>query len=344
MASHFGHLILDSIPIAVVTMDTDFRITYFNNRAEDVTGYSAEEALGRACSEILNNRNCKSHCPLQILQGCREPTTGIESELVNRYEEHIPVRISAALIENDEGAHIGYLEVIEDISREKALEREENNFRFMLAHDMKSPLVAILGLTRRIREHHDDMSAEQIEQYCRRIKASGEQLETQVMEFLEYSRQASDKINLNLEYVDLAELIDQLALRHEQQAAAKNLTIRTEHDSIPPAKVDGSQLQRVFENLLNNAIKFTQRNGEIVISIKETGREVIIQFKDNGPGIAPNELPYIFDAFHQSRSSSTGHGLGLAAVKAIVREHGGRVAVKSSPEEGSVFTVRIPKM
>jgi signal transduction histidine kinase len=209
---------------------------------------------------------------------------------------------------------------------------------------MKSPLVAILGLTRRIREHHDNMSADELEQYCRTIRSSGEQLEAQVIEFLEYSRQASDKIHLNLEYVDLPNLIDDLVFRHDQQAAEKNLTIRTEHEAMRPVRVDGDQLQRVFENLLSNAIKFTHPHGEIVISTQEANRETVIQFKDNGRGIAADELPYIFDAFHQSRSSSTGHGLGLAAVKAIVREHGGRVAVKSSPEEGSVFTVRIPKI
>jgi PAS domain S-box-containing protein len=344
MISHVGHLILDSIPIAIVTMDTEFKITYFNNPAEDLTGYSATEALGKACAEILNIRRCKSECPLQELQECGEAATGIESEIVNRYEEHIPVRISVSTIKDHEQAHIGYLEVVEDVSREKALEREERNFQFMLAHDMKSPLVAILGLTRRIREHHDDMSGEELEQYCRTIKGSGEQLEAQVVEFLEYSRQVSDKITLSLEYADLPELMDQIALRHQQQAAAKRLTIRMEHESITPVKIDSSQLQRVFENLLNNAIKFTQQDGEIVISIKETSREVIIQFKDNGPGIAPSELPYIFDAFHQGKSSSTGHGLGLAAAKAIVQEHGGRVAVKSNPEEGSLFTVRIPKL
>ena len=75
----------------------------------------------------------------------------------------------------------------------------------------------------------------------------------------------------------------------------------------------------------------------------EIFKEVIIQVKDDGPDIPPDELPYIFEAFHQSKSSSTGHGLGLAAVKAIVQEHGGRVSVKRSPEKGSVFTVRIPQ-
>jgi PAS domain S-box-containing protein len=221
MKPHFCNLILDSIPVAIVTMDADLKITSFNSPAEDLTGYSTSEAMGKPCSQILHNKRCDSECPLQTLKEFGESTTGIEAELVNRYGEHIPVRISAASIQNENAAHIGYLETIEDISREKALERERHNFLFMLAHDMKSPLVSILGLIKRIREHHDDMSAEKLELFCTTIKDSGEQLEDQVMEFLEFSRQETNQIKLKLEYVDLPELLDKLILRHKQQTAEK---------------------------------------------------------------------------------------------------------------------------
>ena len=103
--------------------------------------------------------------------------------------------------------------------------------------------------------------------------------------------------------------------------------------------VDPRQLQRVFENLLDNAIKFTQHAGEILISTNETVKQIIVQVKDCGPGIAVDELPFIFDAFHQHQASSTGHGLGLAAV----RSHGERVALQNVPQQGAIFTVRLPK-
>ena len=135
------------------------------------------------------------------------------------------MRISASRIEGEDGEHLGSLEIIEDISREKNLEKEKDNFQFMLAHDMKSPLVSIMGLINRIREHHDDMSSEKLELYLKTIKKSGEQLESQVKEFLEYSRQATGKIKLDLEYVDLPELVDELVIRHKQQAAEKNISI-----------------------------------------------------------------------------------------------------------------------
>ncbi len=340
---HLRNLILDSIPVAMVTMDADFKINSFNNHAEHLTGFSAAEAIGKPCHEILHSSKCDTECPLQTTHEYRESSTGLEAEFINRFHEHIPVRIGTAAIENDDGSFIGYLEVIEDISREKALEREKNNFQFMVAHDMKSPLVAMQGLIRRLREHHDEMAAEKREDYFRIISEAGEQIEAQVMDFLEYSRQASNKIKLHLEYTDLPQLITKLVQRHQEQAAEKQLTIRFQNQAMTKIKVDPRQLQRVFENLLDNAIKFAQQAGEILISTKETAKEIIIQVKDCGPGIATDELPFIFDAFHQHQESSTGHGLGLAAVRSIVQEHGGRVAVQNDPQQGAVFTVRLPK-
>ena len=339
---YFRNLILDSIPVAMVSMDANFKITTFNKLAEHLTGFSAAEALGKPCYEVLHSSKCDSECPLQTVQEHGESTTGLEAEFINRFHEHIPVRIGTAAIENDDGNFIGYLEVIEDISREKALEREKNNFQFMVAHDMKSPLIAMQGLLRRIRECHDEMSVEKREQYFRIIIEAGDQIEAQVMDFLEYARRTTHQIKLNRKPADLIQLLDSIVQRHQEQAEEKDLVIRSEYHAMQQIFVDHRQLQRVFENLLDNAIKFAHQPGEIVIIAKETEREVIVQVKDCGPGIPAAEIPFIFDAFQQSKTSSTGHGLGLAAVKAIVQEHGGRVAVETWPEKGAVFTVRLP--
>lgn len=339
-AQQFRRFILDNVPVAMVTMDADLKITCFNRRAETLTGYMTEEALGRPCHEILNSSLCESDCPLQTVRDLGESATGIEAELINRHGEHIPVRIGTAAIENQEGDFIGYLEVIEDISREKALLRERNNFLFMVAHDMKSPLIAMQGLMERLRAHHGEMNEAKMDTYFQTIIDAGAQLESRIKEFLEYSRQSTDNITLNMTDIDLAVLLDQLIRRHASRAAEKKIVIRTNHNFTGLIKGDGKQLQRVFENLLDNAIKFVREKGEIDITTRKNGDEVMVEVRDNGPGIAADDLPYIFDAFHKGKESK-GHGLGLAGAKAIVREHQGRIEVKSSPAQGTRFIVSL---
>lgn len=341
---HFQSAILESFPVAIVTLDLKLNITSFNAKAEELTGLTSDEVIGHPCHEILNSSRCSYACPLEPDSKIDE-LTGLEAEIVNCYGEHIPVRIGTANMKNAKGDHIGYLEIIEDVSREKELEREKANFQFMVVHDMKSPLIAMLGLAERLQEHHGKMDNKKLEHYLEAIHEAGEQLEVQIMEFLEYCRQATGKLTLKIEDTDVPKMIDKLIDRHREHAAEKKITLKARHKATGSIKADPKHLQRVFENLLDNAIKFSATGNEVTLRTKETNRELIVQIRDHGIGIPAEEMPYIFDAFHQAKTKeqSGGHGLGLAVVKTIVREHGGRVSVKSGPETGTLFTVRLPK-
>jgi two-component system phosphate regulon sensor histidine kinase PhoR len=136
-----------------------------------------------------------------------------------------------------------------------------------------------------------------------------------------------------------------LSEAYQPKFSSAGLTLHLENQNeLPPIQGDERQLRRVFTNLLDNAIKFSQRDGNIVVSTKSDGKEIRVSVKDQGVGIASEELPHIFDAFHRGRIGTKieGFGLGLAAVKAIVEAHGGKVLVQSEPGKGSVFTVILP--
>lgn len=344
-AQQFRRFILDSIPVAMVTMDFDFKITSFNHRAEELTGYSATEAVGRPCYEILQSSRCKNGCPLHTVQSSMEPATGLEAEFVNRFGEHIPVRIGVAAIENGDESFVGYLEVIEDISRQKRIEREKSNFISMVAHDMKSPLIAIGGLIRRLQKEQTCKSDAKLQEYLRVIGDADERLESLVQEFLQYSRLESGQLKLELGETAIVDVLQKTIEAYRSQAEEHKIRLFCDCQPLAPIKGDADRLRRVFTNILDNAIKYSAGKSEVTIRVRETEREIVIHFQDQGWGIDPDELPFIFDAFHrvESKKKSSGHGLGLAAVKAIVHQHGGRVSVESVPGKGSVFTVRLPK-
>ncbi|MBW1903262.1 MAG: ATP-binding protein [Deltaproteobacteria bacterium] len=108
---------------------------------------------------------------------------------------------------------------------------------------------------------------------------------------------------------------------------------------------DAKRLRRVFTNILDNAFKFSKENTKITLISEENKQASIVKIKDQGCGIDPRDLPYIFDAFHRGRDAKRyeGSGVGLAAAKTIVEAHGGRINVESELGKGSVFTVVLPK-
>ena len=343
--SQLRRFILDSIPVAMVTMDYDFKITSFNKRAEELTGYPANEAIGQLCHEILHSSRCENGCPVQAVQSHKESTMGLEAEVVNRFGEHIPVRIGAAVIETDDNNFIGYLEVIEDISRQKRIEREKNHFISMIARDMKSPLVGISGLIKRLKKEKICKTNEKLQEYLRVIGEAEERLESIVRDFLEYSRLESGQIKLDLGETDIKNVLQQATEMHRLRAEEQNIVLSYDCQSLTAIEADENHLHRVFTNIIDNAIKYSPKQAEVTISARETEKEIIIHFQDQGWGIKPEEIPYIFDAFYRAESKEkvSGHGLGLAASSAIIRQHGGRISVESIPGKGSVFTVRLPK-
>jgi len=152
------------------------------------------------------------------------------------------------------------------------------------------------------------------------------------------------KLNLSATSLDkeLMELHDAYQLKASQSGL--RLELKNEEE-LPVIICDSNKMLRVFSNLLDNAIKFSKDKGTITVSTHATPGEVIVEVKDEGIGIDPDELPYVFDSFHRGRGveQKEGFGLGLASVKAIVEGHGGRIYVESEVGKGSVFSVSLPK-
>ena len=305
----------------------------------------ANEAVGRPCYEILKSNRCEYDCPLQTVRNVGDLPSGLEAEIVNRHGEHLSIRIHAASIEDDDNNFVGYLEVIEDISRQKRIEREKNNFISMIAHDMKSPLVGISGLITRLKKKKICETNEKLRDYLRVMGEAEERLESMVWQFLEYSRLEGGQIRLELGETDIERILQQVIEMHRIRAEEKNILLSFDSHALTAIEADTNRLHRLFSNIVDNAIKYSPKQAEVTISAGETDKEIVINFRDRGRGIKPEEIPYIFDAFYRAESEEEvgGHGLGLAASNAIIRQHGGRISVESMPGKGSVFTVRLPK-
>jgi signal transduction histidine kinase len=174
------------------------------------------------------------------------------------------------------------------------------------------------------------------------IQASGQHLLSLFNNVLDFSALASGRIQLKLEQVDVQEVLDEVASLLEGQRQGKPVSIVVDvPPGTPPVEADPTRLRQILLNLSTNALKFTPR-GEITMSARFNGRAMSLTVEDTGTGIAPEDLPQLFQEFSQlgtREQRRRGSGLGLSIVKQLVELHGGKIEVDSERGRGSRFTV-----
>jgi two-component system phosphate regulon sensor histidine kinase PhoR len=260
--------------------------------------------------------------------------------------ETIPVSMSTAALLDEEARLIGGLEAFQDISQLKALEREKTNLMSMFAHDMKSPLIAIQGFVLRLLAHITDMAVEKRDNYLEIIRREAGKLEFLINDFIDFTRLQTGRLDLNLDATSLDQELKELFEAYQPRASKSGIELKLENrESLPLIEADASRLRRVFTNLLDNALKFTEGKGTVTILTQQTDYDVSVKVIDEGIGIDSRELLSVFEPFQRGKDAekTEGFGLGLAGVKTIVEAHGGRVLVESELGRGSVFTVILPK-
>jgi len=342
----FYKFVIKSLPMAVATVNSEFKITGFNPWAEQLTGYSQKEAMGHYCGEILQGGMCKINCPLRAVIHKRQTVVRVDTTITDRSGKTIPVTMNTAGLFDDEGRLLGGLEAFQDISRLKALEREKANLISMFAHDIKSSLTIIGGFVLRLLKKRTGLDEEKQLKYLNIMKNETGKLSFLVNDFLEFSRLQTGRLKLEFSATSIDKELMELFDAYQMKAKQAGINLKLENEAeLPIIEADANRLRRVFTNLLDNALKFSKSESTITISTDQTEIDIVIKVKDEGVGIDPDDLPHIFETFNRGKSAQTkeGFGLGLATVKAIVEAHGGQVVVKSELGKGSVFKMILPK-
>jgi signal transduction histidine kinase len=230
-------------------------------------------------------------------------------------------------------------------------EAEESNrlkdeFLALTAHELRTPLMAVLGWTRILRSRKLDETAASraLDAIERNAQAQARLIE----DLLDLARIASGKLRLDIRPVDLAAIIEAAVNTALPAAEAKGIKLQTALDLRGETVVgDAGRLQQVLWNLLSNAVKFTPRGGCVTVRLERDEARVAIIVSDTGRGISPDILPYLFDRFRQAEGATNraggGLGLGLALAQELVTLHGGTIRAQSAGEgQGAVFTVTLP--
>lgn len=222
----------------------------------------------------------------------------------------------------------------------------KSQFLATMSHEMRTPLHGILGLTRMLRKDGAITPEKRPEEQLQLIERAGEHLLTLINDILDFSKLEAGQVRLSPQTFDLAALIDDVVSLSVPGAFQAGLSLTTRLHMPRPCFVRGdpSRLRQVLHNLIGNAIKFTE-SGAVTVVAKHRGSRARIAVHDTGVGIPADEVPRIFDAFHQADSSFTrrygGTGLGLTIARELARAMGGDLVCTSQQGRGSCFTVTV---
>ncbi|RPJ20598.1 MAG: hybrid sensor histidine kinase/response regulator [Chloroflexi bacterium] len=238
---------------------------------------------------------------------------------------------------------VGYALTMQDITYLKEVDQVRSEFVHTVSHDLRSPLTSVIGYTELV-ERAGPLN-EQQRDFLSRIQDSIQHITSLINDLLDLGSVEAG-IDTRREFVQLEGILRYTIEMLHGQIKAKRLKIRTAiAPALPALRANPLRLRQVLDNVVGNAIKYSNVNGEIFISIRSQGDQVILQVTDQGPGILPADQPHIFDKFYRGTnigSGIEGSGLGLAIVKNIVESHQGRIWVESTIGKGSSFFIVLP--
>ncbi len=339
-------LIIQNLPVGFSLVDRKGIIVKFNRMAQNVTGYSEEDVIGKSHFEIIHGSKESSSCPLftHVLEE-HMPSLASETLLKTKNGEMITLLVMAFPIFDASGNFMGGVELFRDVSEEKRMERERKNLFSTFAHDMKSPLTGAVGLLQRVFSEKTGPLNDKQKDHLSIVMKSLSKLQLIISEFIEFSRLDTKKYSPVLTPYNIEEALYEQIGMTKLAAERKEIEVIFEcaQDELPIIEVDGTMIDRVLTNLMDNALKYTDKGGTITVRLVNGAEHILVEVLDTGIGIKEQDMPCVFDAFCQVNRKNEGSGLGLSIARAIVEAHHGTLSVESTPGKGSRFWFILPK-
>ena len=328
--------IVESSGDVIIGKTLDGTVTSWNQAAERLYGYTAEEMIGQSIARIFPPERIDELRDFMDRLRRGERISHHDAVRIAKDGRRIDISVSVSPVADAAGRIVGAATIAQDISERKRMEAAQRDFLAMVSHDLRSPLTVIRASAQLLqrRGEYRETTVETILEYVDRMARLIDDLADVV-------RLEEGHLPLQREPLDLVALARECAAAAEEQSARHAVRVEAPDASVCGAW-DRVRLGQVLENLLGNALKHGAEEGEVVVRVEERDGEALISVQDSGPGIDPEHVPHLFDRFYRASTSSTGLGLGLYISRILVEAHGGRIWVESRPGQGSTFTMALP--
>ena len=273
-----------------------------------------------------------------------EAVINLEVVIERHHGRATPALLSAAPVRSGSGVKLGVVVIFQDITALKQFQHLRQDFMALVAHDLRTPLQSVLMQLEAIMQRAAGEAASVPISTLQLMKRNSQRLDHLVRDLLDASQVDAHSIQLDLVTVRLPELASSIVSQIEGALGAHAVGVVVTGEP-PPVLANPLRLEQVVTNLLENAAKYSDEGTQIRILIEPSGRGATLSVEDHGPGIAPEELPRLFDRYFQTqraRAKRRGLGLGLFITKGLVEAHGGTITVESVPGTGSTFRIWLP--
>jgi PAS domain S-box-containing protein len=367
MGSHDYESVFQSSPLGIALLTVAGEIRLCNPALSGLLSRSDKGLVGRDLSEFLDSRDGQRldrALEEVAITGQRRQVDARVRSAPGEYR-HMRVSLSLAHISSDVGGNL--VAMMEDVTSLKILERErvghlrqlreknvqlqeldqlKSRFVSNVSHELRTPLAVIKLYATLARKGRPEKQLH----YLQTIEQETHRLETMVENILDLTRMDRESLRVNPELLAPEEIIGQVLLVYSETADKQAIELVNQvPDTLPPLWADKDHLIQMLTNLVDNALKYTPRGGQVWVATREIGssklRMLEIAIGDSGIGIPEDEQSRVFERFYRGSNNTpgtTGTGLGLAIVEELMLQHGGKVTVKSRPGEGSVFALQFP--
>jgi signal transduction histidine kinase len=259
---------------------------------------------------------------------------------IKRANQRRAIHIRLFDVGDESGQAIGRGLLLRDVTRERELDEFKSALLAAVGHELRTPLAAIKGHASTLLQEDVTWSLADQRHFLQTISSEADRLALLVSNLLDLSRQEAGLLLLNREPIRVQDLVAKTIERLNLSGATLSLHIPGD---LPPVNADGARIEVVLRNLVTNALTYGE--GEVDISAERRGNVMVLSVSDNGPGMAPDELPHVFERFyraqHGRQQHSGGTGLGLAICKAFIEAHGSSIWAESSPQ-GTTIAFSLP--
>lgn len=349
--------IISSINDPAISYTENFEIILVNKAMEKFLGISKKELLGKNITPELSN-DARYGLLSKLIFPSLAPI--VLERSIDVYPERIKVKfyqprelileIITTKVVDDKGKTYGFLRIIHDLTKEELLRKTQSDFITIVAHQLRTPLSGLSWILEMLAENETgSLTSEQEKLIDDGRKAMQESLKT-VEDLLNVAQIEEGRFGFQFSTADLEKIIENVLIKFEPVAKMNDIKLIFQRPEfgLKPFVMDPLRIKLVLEILVDNAVKYNVKNGEVRIKIDpwEGKPFVLISIEDTGDGISREDLPRLFTKFFRSKAAlkgqTSGIGLGLYLAKNIIDKHGGKIWAKSALGRGSIFTFSLP--